>query len=75
MAFHRTYKYMTELNDKWNYPITEPPSTTILMPTYNEAAWLKKALESLENQNTRYACIKQDEAEHYSTILFSQPAS
>jgi len=46
---------MMEKVDQWNFPLTEPPTTTILMPTYNEAPWIKATLESLEKQNVRVA--------------------
>lgn len=49
-------RYMTYLVQNENYPVFgEPPSTTIILPTYNEELFVKDTLDSLENQNIRKA--------------------
>jgi glycosyltransferase involved in cell wall biosynthesis len=46
-----TDAYVHSEVNSWEAPLTPPPLTTIIMPTYNEEPWIEQALISLVNQN------------------------
>lgn len=46
-----THFYVTSEIENWNAPLTNPPSTTIIVCSYNEEALIERTLQSLLNQN------------------------
>lgn len=50
-----TDTYVSSEASNWNAKLTNPPQTTIILPTYNEETWIERALQSLTAQNVYLA--------------------